>query len=219
MRRCTGPLSSDLRTALTKGVQQFLKEWKGCLPSLRRQGFPRRRTGHRSFPCKNFGRTLPRASYVALALRSRQRCRLPTAPIAPSPGTLVRHAGYPLVRTAACRRPIRQRYRLSFQWNTWAITHNSEYGSFDAAKKGIDPYFRRRNEHFLRAPKRAGFKIWVRNALTGYSFPLRNVRQSRSSPAIGKVSSICHPKVGSPVASEVPRILVVTVEYPRALSS
>ena len=50
-----------------------------------------------AFPCKNVGRTLPRASYVALPLRSRQRCRLPTPPIAPSPGTLVRHAGYPLV--------------------------------------------------------------------------------------------------------------------------
>jgi transposase len=41
-----------------------------------------------------------------------------------------------------------------------AIIHNSDYSSVDAAKDAIDLYFRERNEHFLRNPKRAGYKIW-----------------------------------------------------------
>jgi len=40
-----------------------------------------------------------------------------------------------------------------------AIIHNSDYGSLNAAKEAIDLYFRQRNEHFLRDPKRAGYKI------------------------------------------------------------
>jgi transposase len=41
-----------------------------------------------------------------------------------------------------------------------AIIHNSDYDSLNAAKEAIDLYFRKRNEHFLSNPKRAGHKIW-----------------------------------------------------------
>src|SRR5262249_46403055 len=41
-----------------------------------------------------------------------------------------------------------------------AIIHSSDYQSVDEAKQAIDRYFRERNEHFRRHPKRAGKKIW-----------------------------------------------------------
>jgi transposase len=41
-----------------------------------------------------------------------------------------------------------------------AIIHSSDYQSVDEAKEAIDRYFRERNEHFRRHPKRAGKKIW-----------------------------------------------------------
>ena len=40
------------------------------------------------------------------------------------------------------------------------IIHNSDYPSAEAAKAAIDRYFKERNEHFLRCPKRAGRKVW-----------------------------------------------------------
>lgn len=41
-----------------------------------------------------------------------------------------------------------------------AIIHNSDYPSLADAKQAIDRYFKERNEHFTKFPKRAGGKIW-----------------------------------------------------------
>ena len=41
-----------------------------------------------------------------------------------------------------------------------AIIHNSDYLSLAEAKQAIDRYFKERNEHFMKFPKRAGGKIW-----------------------------------------------------------
>lgn len=41
-----------------------------------------------------------------------------------------------------------------------AIIHNSDYASVDEVQAAIDRYFRERNEHFERHPKRAGRIIW-----------------------------------------------------------
>ncbi len=41
-----------------------------------------------------------------------------------------------------------------------AIIHNSDYPSLAEAKQAIDRYFKERNEHFRKLPKRAGGKIW-----------------------------------------------------------
>jgi hypothetical protein len=41
-----------------------------------------------------------------------------------------------------------------------AIIHNSNYQSVEEARAAIDRYFRERNEHFVRHPRRAGRKIW-----------------------------------------------------------
>ncbi len=41
-----------------------------------------------------------------------------------------------------------------------AIIHNSDYPSVDDAKVAIDRYFRERNAHFRKHPRRAGKKIW-----------------------------------------------------------
>jgi hypothetical protein len=41
-----------------------------------------------------------------------------------------------------------------------AIIHNSDYPSLAEAKQAIDRYFKERNEHFRKFPKRAGGKIW-----------------------------------------------------------
>lgn len=41
-----------------------------------------------------------------------------------------------------------------------AIIQNSDYESVTDAKEAIDRYFRERNEHFQKNPKRAGNKIW-----------------------------------------------------------
>ncbi len=40
-----------------------------------------------------------------------------------------------------------------------AVIHNSDYASVAEAKAAIDRYFRERNEHFRRNPRRAGKKI------------------------------------------------------------
>ena len=40
------------------------------------------------------------------------------------------------------------------------IIHHSDCPSAEAAKDAIDRYFKERNDHFLRCPKRAGRKIW-----------------------------------------------------------
>jgi len=41
-----------------------------------------------------------------------------------------------------------------------AIIQNSDYESVGEAKEAIDRYFRERNDHFQKNPKRAGNKIW-----------------------------------------------------------
>jgi transposase len=41
-----------------------------------------------------------------------------------------------------------------------AVIHNSDYGSVEECKQAIDLHFKTRNEHFLKAPKHAGNKIW-----------------------------------------------------------
>jgi hypothetical protein len=41
-----------------------------------------------------------------------------------------------------------------------AVIHNSDYGSVDKCKAAIDRYFKERNQHFAKHPKRAGKKIW-----------------------------------------------------------
>jgi len=41
-----------------------------------------------------------------------------------------------------------------------AIIHNSDYPSVKVAMEAIDRYFKQRNEHFSKHPKRAGQKIW-----------------------------------------------------------
>ena len=40
------------------------------------------------------------------------------------------------------------------------VIHNSDYPSTEAAMDAIDRYFKDRNDHFVRCPKRAGRKIW-----------------------------------------------------------
>jgi transposase len=41
-----------------------------------------------------------------------------------------------------------------------AIIHNSDYQSVEEAMAAIDRYFKERNEHFRKHPKKAGNKIW-----------------------------------------------------------
>ena len=41
-----------------------------------------------------------------------------------------------------------------------SIIHNSNYESTEECKKAIDLYFKKRNDDFLKNPKRAGKKIW-----------------------------------------------------------
>ncbi len=41
-----------------------------------------------------------------------------------------------------------------------AIIHNSDYQSMEQCKSAIDLYFKERNDHFKKNPKRAGNKIW-----------------------------------------------------------
>ena len=70
--------------------------------------------------------------------------------------------GYPLVWTAPL--PAGAQFlnvvESVFSGMSRAIIHNSDYGSLNAAKDAIDLYFRQRNDHFLRDPRRAGYKIW-----------------------------------------------------------
>ena len=47
-----------------------------------------------------------------------------------------------------------------FNGLTTSVIHNSDYASVDEAKSAIDRYFKERNLHFKRNPKRAGNKIW-----------------------------------------------------------
>lgn len=41
-----------------------------------------------------------------------------------------------------------------------AVIHNSDYGSVDECKAAVDRYFKERNRHFEKHPRRAGKKIW-----------------------------------------------------------
>jgi hypothetical protein len=41
-----------------------------------------------------------------------------------------------------------------------AVIHNSAYESLEDCQEAINRYFKERNEHFLKNPKRAGDKIW-----------------------------------------------------------
>jgi hypothetical protein len=41
-----------------------------------------------------------------------------------------------------------------------AIIHNSNYKSVKECKASIDAYFKDRNRHFKKNPKKAGKKIW-----------------------------------------------------------
>lgn len=43
-----------------------------------------------------------------------------------------------------------------------AIIHNSNYQSVNECKVAIDRYYSDRNEFFIKNPKRAGNKIWVK---------------------------------------------------------
>ncbi len=73
-----------------------------------------------------------------------------------------RKRGSPLVKLAPL--PARAQFlnviESVFSGMATAIIHNSDYRSVDEAKSAIDRYFRERNEHFRKNPRRAGNKIW-----------------------------------------------------------
>jgi transposase len=60
-----------------------------------------------------------------------------------------------------------------------SIIQNSDYESVAAAKAAIDRYFRERNEHFLRNPKRAGNKIWGKELVKSKFSESNNCRDPR----------------------------------------
>lgn len=68
----------------------------------------------------------------------------------------------PIVRLAAL--PARAQFlnviESVFSGMAKAIIHNSDYESVDDAMHAVDRYFRERNEHFAKHPRRAGQKIW-----------------------------------------------------------
>jgi ABC-type Na+ transport system ATPase subunit NatA len=41
-----------------------------------------------------------------------------------------------------------------------SVIHNSDYQSVDECTAAIDRYFNKRNQDFLKNPRRAGKKIW-----------------------------------------------------------
>jgi len=69
--------------------------------------------------------------------------------------------GRPIVKTAplpACSQFLNV-IESVFSGMARAIIHNSDYPSLAEAKQAIDRYFKERNEHFRKFPKRAGGKI------------------------------------------------------------
>ena len=60
-----------------------------------------------------------------------------------------------------------------------AIIENSNYQSVCDAKAAIDKYFRDRNEHFLKHPKRAGKKIWGKELVAVEFKEGQNCRNAR----------------------------------------
>jgi|SRR5713226_2475604 len=70
--------------------------------------------------------------------------------------------GFPIVKTAPL--PSGAQFlnviESVFSGMAKAIIHNSDYPSVEAAQGAIDRYFKDRNEHFSKCPKRAGNKIW-----------------------------------------------------------
>ena len=49
-----------------------------------------------------------------------------------------------------------------------AIIHNSDYQSVDEARAVIARYFRERNDHFSKNPRKAGKSIWNRELVSGF---------------------------------------------------
>jgi hypothetical protein len=70
--------------------------------------------------------------------------------------------GYPIVKAAPL--PAGAQFlnviESVFSGMAKAIIHNSDYPSVEATQEAIGLYFRERNVHFSKYPKRAGQKIW-----------------------------------------------------------
>lgn len=60
-----------------------------------------------------------------------------------------------------------------------AIIHNSNYSSVDDCKASIDRYFKERNEHFKKFPKKAGNKIWKHERVIPKFDESNNCKDSR----------------------------------------
>lgn len=60
-----------------------------------------------------------------------------------------------------------------------SVIHNSDYQSVEEAKKAIDRYFRERNAHFRKHPKRAGNKIWGNERVPSRFAEHQNCKNSR----------------------------------------
>ena len=60
-----------------------------------------------------------------------------------------------------------------------AVIHNSDYASVAEAKAAIDRYFRERNEHFRRNPRRAGKKIWGKERVRSEFSETQNCKDPR----------------------------------------
>jgi len=60
-----------------------------------------------------------------------------------------------------------------------AIIHNSNYQSAEEAMTAIDRYFRERNEHFRKHPKKAGNKIWRKELVPSKFSEAQNCKDPR----------------------------------------
>jgi len=61
-----------------------------------------------------------------------------------------------------------------------SVIHNSDYPGVNACKASIDLYFKRRNEHFLLNPKRAGNKIWGEESVEAVFKPANTCKSDRA---------------------------------------
>ena len=90
-------------------------------------------------------------------------------------------SGFPIVNTAPL--PAGAQFlnviESVFSGMAKGIIHNSDYPSAEAAKDAIDRYFKERNDHFLRCPKRAGRKIWGKERVPSEFSEANNCKDPR----------------------------------------
>jgi len=87
----------------------------------------------------------------------------------------------PLVRVAPL--PARAQFlnviESVFSGLATSVIHNSNYASVEEAKSAIDRYFKDRNEHFRKHPKRAGDKIWGKERVSSRFREGQNCKNAR----------------------------------------